>query len=935
MSKKKVAKLGLTAAVAATTFVAANPADAASVSQAEQAVKKAEQNAKGLVKFYSSEDLKVSAEFTASYNNVRKLISDAKAQLANYKGKDKSQLEAILASAENHQAAAARYIDAVGILNGKLVESTKAVSAYIKSQELNADTVAAYDTLSAEIKKAEAVIGKVRGAQIRKAFKDSFLLDAKLTREALIYEVSQYQLLNQINEKLKAEKVDLKEVQADFAKLDRLKERAVDIKKAGKELYPDRDDVYPTHTAIEQQLRKSEADAKEAYVGKLDPVVESVSAVNAKQIVVTFNKSIKKSTVISNDTTGALVANTISVKRTVTDSVANKNVDYPTTDTVTGSLSEDGKSLTLTVDASTAKYLDGSYSVTVANSVKATDGTAVKAFAGTVSTKDETKPEVTGVTYDTITGQVEVTVSEPITAVPEVVRVDGQPVTTPVTFVANKNQTKVVFAKPTSVDSGTTKSVEISGAVDAAGNILTRYTGNVTFTADAAAPQVESITQLSSNKAKIVFSKALPTGSDATIDGAINVILDGTPMVAGDVTAALDADDKSNRTVVVTLAGGAAPNYFYGNASSKTLTFAFANEVITDVFGKKLESVTKNVTMTKDVTGPKVVSVALADNKTDLEVTFDEEVAAAGTVANIVLRKDGVALTTPATATRKGATKGEEKVLVITPAAGDLVNGKLPKGEYSVRLETGAITDAHTNKNSASTNTVSVDGDAAKLTASFANAGGTPNEFEVTYSEDVATTSALNLANYTLDGSALPAGTDIYFKAGQANRVVVIKLPKESINIGAQAGTNARLGVNGVQSKSGDKTVEAKSATVLVADNTAATVQTAQLVGSNVLKLTFNENIDNAFAIADLEIKSDAGTFAVSDTTATATKSGKDLVITFAPGTVDNYATVVAGANLKVKTLDTGADTTDGLTGTLVDANGYAVKAGVQVNVSK
>ncbi|MGG3804398.1 hypothetical protein [Metabacillus fastidiosus] len=341
--------------------------------------------------------------------------------------------------------------------------------------------------------------------------------------------------------------------------------------------------------------------------------------------------------------------------------------------------------------------------------------------------------------------------------------------------------------------------------------------------------------------------------------------------------------------------------------------------------------------MTKDVAGPKVVSVALADNKIDLEVTFDEEIAATGTVANIVLRKDGVALTTPATAVRKGTSKGDEKVLVITPAAADLVSGKLPKGEYSVRLESDAIKDAHTNKNSASTNIVSVTGETSKLTATtIANVGGTtPNEFEVTYSEDVATASALNLANYTLDGSALPAGTDIYFKAGQANRVVVIKLPKESINIGAQAGTNARLGVNGVQSKSGDKTVEAKSATVLVADNTAATVQTAQLVGSNVLKLTFNENIDNAFAIADLEIKSDAGTFAVSDTTATATKSGKDLVITFAPGTVDNYATVVAGANLKVKTLDTGADTTDGLTGTLVDANGYAVKAGVQVNVSK
>ncbi|PGT88969.1 hypothetical protein [Bacillus sp. AFS040349] len=80
MSKKKVAKqLGLTAAVAASAVVAANPASAASASTVETAVVQAEKDAIALGKFYRSTDLNVSADFSAAYNKAKKSIESAKA----------------------------------------------------------------------------------------------------------------------------------------------------------------------------------------------------------------------------------------------------------------------------------------------------------------------------------------------------------------------------------------------------------------------------------------------------------------------------------------------------------------------------------------------------------------------------------------------------------------------------------------------------------------------------------------------------------------------------------------------------------------------------------------------------------------------------------------------------------------------------------------
>ncbi|WP_171334943.1 S-layer homology domain-containing protein [Anoxybacillus sp. EFIL] len=730
---------------------------------------------------------------------------------------------------------------------------------------------------------------------------------------------------------------ELKEVKKEDFAIQGVEIESVSIKAAAAAEAKTTVVVIKTKTALQEgksysvSYKGQTTDKAKVDVPVVTPKVESVSAINAKQIEVKFNKAVDKSTIFSNVTAGTLNTGVITVKRTVNDTDTNKNVDT-TSDTVTASLSEDGKTLTLTLDVTSSKYFEGTYAVTVSDAVKTTEGKAITAYAGTFTVKDQTAPTVKEVVYNTITNEVEVTFAEPVTRVPDVVRLNGEPVSG-VVFVSNTNQTKVKFTKPSSVAAGSTASIYVAGTTDAASNILSPYNGNVTFTNDASALQVTSVTQISSNKVKVVFNKSLAS-NDATIDGALTAIIDGTVVAAGDVTAALDTTDTSNKTVIVTFSGSyTAPNYFYGSsATSKAVTLTFANDVITDVFGKKLAATTQSITMTKDATGPQVVSAKIASNGVDIEVTFDEEIANTGDTAKIVLRKDGVAMNTAASAVRKGATGDDAKVLVITPNTADLVSGKLPAGTYTVRLEAGAIADAHTNNNAVATTTVSKAATTTDLTATIATQAGQRNIFEVTFSEDVTTSSALNLANYKLDGAALPSGTDIYFKNGAANRTVVIELPQGSINFGAVGtGANAVLAVSGVQTSSG-KTVIPTSGTVLVEDNTPATLQSATLVGSNVLKLTFNENISASFAdvadiLDDIQISNGTTTFTAGNATHTASVSGKDLVITINPGT-SNWSTVTSSPTVTVKTL-TGGD------GDIKDVNGVTVKGDVSVTLTK
>lgn len=88
-----------------------------------------------------------------------------------------------------------------------------------------------YDDLSKQIKTTEAAIGKVSGKKNRDALLAKYVVNAKIARERVIYEVSQYRLLQKIDNQLSQQQFN--QAKSNLAKLSRLKNRAVEIKKTG------------------------------------------------------------------------------------------------------------------------------------------------------------------------------------------------------------------------------------------------------------------------------------------------------------------------------------------------------------------------------------------------------------------------------------------------------------------------------------------------------------------------------------------------------------------------------------------------------------------------------------------------------------------------------------------------------------------------------
>lgn len=107
----------------------------------------------------------------------------------------------------------------------------KGYNGVISSGEMY-DIHAGFDKLNTQIKTAEKSIAKVSGSSKRKSLSAKYIKPAKVARERVIYEVSEYRLLKNIGRMTIENKIT--SVDSSLKKLIRLKNRAVAIKKAGK-----------------------------------------------------------------------------------------------------------------------------------------------------------------------------------------------------------------------------------------------------------------------------------------------------------------------------------------------------------------------------------------------------------------------------------------------------------------------------------------------------------------------------------------------------------------------------------------------------------------------------------------------------------------------------------------------------------------------------
>lgn len=559
-----------------------------------------------------------------------------------------------------------------------------------------------------------------------------------------------------------------------------------------------------------------------------DLKIESVNAVNSAQLKVEFSKAVDAASVI--DTDGTLKNGVITVSR------VSGSGSVTVGDTSLASLSEDGKTLTIT--AATGAFKDLKFVVTVAeNIIKDKDGKFLPAFTSNVlDHTDNVQPTVASVTQLN-SSKVRVNFSEPLSNEGSWTFkfADGTAATV-VVDPASKAKGYVDLTIDAGVNAGKAITATVIGARDFAGNLVNPNPLTLTITKgqlDGTKPTVQSITALGLNKFEIKFSEEVQ-GFEPT-----DVTIDGASLTSGKVTQ--DATDKTKYVVE------------FAAISADIHTVALVADAVTDLSGEKSNAYTKVVDFKADTTAPQLVSSLIKKDAAGFEylhVVFNEEVSvnAASALATTSV-KDFVTTTgtinlsglTPVDTTNKEF-KVKLSEVTFTPASGSAA--ALATGaSYSVAFN-GAVKD--TSDNTLGTATISFTRGSDALTAvqevgAVSAVENKPSEVKVTFKQDVDGATATNAANYNISGVVV-------------EKAEVRASDSKSVYLTLQADSNTLSGarsvtVSGVKTKDGVAMSTPFSGSVDLVENVAPTF-TAQLTGKDQLVLTFSEDM-NATTLED------------------------------------------------------------------------------------
>ncbi len=655
--------------------------------------------------------------------------------------------------------------------------------------------------------------------------------------------------------------------------------------------------VIKTKTALQEgksynvSYKGQTTDKAKVDVPVVTPKVESVSAINAKQLVIKFNKAIDKSTVIESDNTlvdGLLTVNALK-KADGTNSAA------VTPDAASASLSEDGKTLTVTLQTSEA--FDGKYAVAVNKGVKTADGVEVPAYSVILDVKDTVAPEFVSATAEakTTTRTVTVKFSEPVQSSGVIAYVNGKAAT--VSRPAGTPVDELVIQTSDDLQAGQSYELSLLNVKDYAGNLIATnpFKTQFTVTANTSAPTVKDVKVTGENKLEVTFDKAVD-GNSFTINARI---LD----VNGQLVTLLNATVKSGGKTVELTAASQIP---FGPNGTFTGTLLIGSDV-TDTLGNKLGTAySKSVTFTKDTVAPTVTKVEYSNGK--LVVTFSENITnKASDLTGSSVINDSTGVVTSLSSIAFGTTAGTHARIVNNNQLEIPVS--LSAGSYTLRLAKGTVKDlaGTPNENAASINSFVVNATATNDTTAPTftlvsstnlvdvdvagqNTNAAPND-EQTISYTVQDNSGLDLAsvrdvnNYTLDGKPLPAGTYIttnYNGTDSAPLTVTLHLPSDKIT---ESKTTYQLVISNIKDKAGNVAAPQVSEQFELHEGVKPVLKSATISSGDAttLVLGFTEAVQNVSA-DDFEFKVN-GADITGAATLTSVTSGTDkgkYYVTFA-----------------------------------------------------
>lgn len=581
-----------------------------------------------------------------------------------------------------------------------------------------------------------------------------------------------------------------------------------------------------------------------------------VSAINGTTVEVKFNKEVDAASLFADDKSGAFDAGVVTIK----------TIDSIEAGDLSGKLSEDGKTLTVTTENPVSKR----YNVVV-DGIKATDGSAIAKYDDIVTfAADTTAPAIVSTVKDSAS-TFTVTFSEPIKQIGTVTYkyADGTPITTGISnnFVAGTPTDKVTFTMTGEIAAGKTVVATLVGAQDTASNLLTPNPATVTMVKgalDGVAPTVSAITQTGATTFTVKFSEQLSANPTISINGTdvaeANVVKSTTDATLYTVTATDVLD------------------------GAKTIAVKGFN----DLSGEVGTDTSKVVVFTKDAAAPKVASstvvVDATDSKQYLEVTFDKDVKVAtgkvngtGTFVKDHITNDITAVETEvkADATNKKVVRVNLDTLLgdATDVEGAIYN--LDLTFTGVTSAADVVVEPAKATFTRGKDGVPASGAVAKV-KTVAQDATNNNKVNVTFDQAVDGASATNAANYKIDGAVVESVTLL-----PATTVddVTTQVAVLNLKAGSNEFTGTRnINISDVKALGSTKVMEPfHTNQVTIKENVAPVVVSAKLTGTEEVTLTFSEAVADA-ADEDFEVLIEGKSQATAEKVNTNT--GSDAVTT-------------------------------------------------------
>ena len=546
--------------------------------------------------------------------------------------------------------------------------------------------------------------------------------------------------------------------------------------------------------------------------------VDSVEAISGTQVQVKFTEAVNPASLFKDGKMGDF-------KKDVFTMSPVGNADA--TGAVSGMLSEDGKTLTVT----TKNVVKGDYTVVI-DQLMTKDDKAIEKFSKVVTiAADTTAPKVL-TTEKVNSTQYVVKFSEPIQTLGSITYKDEDGKTINALVNSFKTgDTEVLFTLPSDLEAGKAISAQIVAAKDMTGNLISPNPTDLTFTKgqpDGAAPVVKTIEQTGANEFTVAFSEELFENPTVTVSNT--------------TVTSIEKDSENPLQYVVTTKDNLT--------TAQTVTV----DKFMDLSGETGEKKSQVVTFSTDTVAPVVTSTAVVADSEDMrkyvEFTFDKnvEIKDATVSAKGEYVKDHVTTPNVKLAAKKLAYKDEANKKVVRVALEDLLKGKDVEGaEFDLTYTLSGVksmTGVDLEKTAGELKFTRVaDGTQENTNVATVSSAvqdeADNNKVIVTFDQQVDGATAVDKANYSISKAAIESVTLLPVDKKEGTQQAVLNLAPGSNNFNGEH----TITIQNIKALGSTKTMDTWNNVITLKDNVAPTVQSAKLTGTKEITLTFSEAV--------------------------------------------------------------------------------------------